>query len=217
MTATIPDPTPIHRLVHVDNLPILLQRQALHAPNHTPNDGLHYRTIHRLDVQESRRVRQVLEGPGGTAHDYFGFYFGPRSVMLYQLATGRVQGYSDGQESLIHLTGTCQAVANAGLGFVFTDGHGLARFTAWYDDLADLDKVDWEAVYAKWWKDTPDDMDRQRRKQAEFLVYRSMPWGLLTGVGVYNEAARRRVETVLTAHGIAGTIPVEVQTDWYYY
>jgi ssDNA thymidine ADP-ribosyltransferase, DarT len=75
-------------------------------------------------------------------HDYVAFYFGPRSVMLYQLHTGWVEGYKEGQEPLIHLVSTCQSVAEAGLRFVFSDGHGLARFTAWYDQLPDLDKVD---------------------------------------------------------------------------
>ena len=37
---------------------------------------------------------------------------------------------------------------------MFSDGHGIARFTSWFDNLGDLDKVDWEAVYAKIWRDT---------------------------------------------------------------
>ncbi len=56
--------------------------------------------------------------------------------MLYQLATGWVPGYREGQEPLIHLVSHCEAVAAAGIGFAFSDGHGLARFTAWYEDLA---------------------------------------------------------------------------------
>ena len=37
---TYPVPTPIYRLVHVDNLDTLLSRNALYAPNFTPGDGL---------------------------------------------------------------------------------------------------------------------------------------------------------------------------------
>ena len=76
-----PEPTPIFRLVHIDNLAVCLSRGAIHAPNHTPQDGLVYRTIHREDVQESRRVREVGAGPRGTVHDYVPFYFGPRSAI----------------------------------------------------------------------------------------------------------------------------------------
>jgi hypothetical protein len=216
MPGHVPRPTPIYRLIHIDNLDACLVRGTLYSPNHTPEDGHRYRTIHRHDVQESRRTRPVPKGPGGTVHDYVGFYLGPRSVMLYQLQTGWVEGYNEGQEPLIHVVSTCQVVEDAGLGFVFSDGHGLARFTAWYDALADLEKVDWDATYAIWWKDAPEDMDRQRRKQAEFLVHRSFPWGLVTEIGVFSESMRARVEGLLTARGLGHTVPVRIRAEWYY-
>jgi hypothetical protein len=200
--------------MHVDNLGVCLGRGALHAPNYVPNDGLPYRTIHRIDVQGKRRVHEIRRGPGGTIHDYVAFYFGPRSVMLYQLQTGWVGGYDEGQEPLIHLMSTCQAIEAAGRRYVFADGHGLARFTDWYDDLGQLGEVDWEAVYARHWHDTREDMDRQRRKQAEFLVHRSCPIDLITGIGVYNAAARDRVEAELEIRGVTRT--VAVHPEWYY-
>lgn len=210
-----PEPTPIFRLIHIDNLAVCLSRGGLHAPNYAPQDGLVYRPIHREDIQQARRVREVQAGPRGTVHDYVPFYFGPRSVMLYQLSTGWVPGYGEGQEPLIHLVCYCQEVAAAGRGFAFSDGHGLARFTTWYDDLADLDKVDWDAAYARVWTDTPDAMDRQRRKQAEFLVHRSMPWELVREVGVYSDAARQRAEAIFSSHE-QGSLPVHIQREWYY-
>jgi hypothetical protein len=76
----------------MDNLPTLLTRGALHAPNFTPDDGLPYRTIHNLSVQVSRHDRPIAHGPGGTCHDYVPFYFGTLSVMLLNLKTGRVPG-----------------------------------------------------------------------------------------------------------------------------
>ena len=89
----------------------------------------------------------------------------------------------------------CQALAVARIGFVFSDGHGLARFTAWYDDLADLDRVDWDMVYQRYWRDTSDDMDRQRRKQAEFLVHRSA-----VGTRERSRRLQRRSTTTLGGH-----------------
>lgn len=175
-----------------------------------------YRTIHRADLQEARQVRPVPKGPGGNVHDYVAFYFGPRSVMLYQLHTGWVPGYAEGQEPLVHLVSTCQAIDAAGRPFVFSDGHGLARFTTWYDTLADLVNVDWEAAYARQWNDTSEHMDRQRRKQAEFLVHQSCPWHLLTEIGVYNDAARVRVQGALNNAPNAAQVPIRVRPEWYY-
>ena len=212
----IPQPTPIYRLVHVGNLGILLRRRGLHSANHTPKDGEVYRTIHREDVQGKRRTVDVPRGPRGTIHDYVPFYFGYRSPMLLQLKTGQVTGYSEGQEPLIYLATTCQRVVSAGGQFVFSDGHGLAKFTDWFDDLADLSRVDWGMVYQQYWADSENDMDRQRRKQAEFLVYRECHWDWIEEIGVLNAAARARVENELAGHDAALTRPVLIRPGWYY-
>ncbi len=91
-----PIPTPIYRIVHIDNLETLLRRGGLHAANHTPGDGLPFRTIHNVSIQNLRQARSLPCGPGGTMHDYVPFYFGVLSPMLLQLKTGRVTGYNEG-------------------------------------------------------------------------------------------------------------------------
>jgi hypothetical protein len=216
VTHVPPQPTPIYRIVHVDCLATLLARGVLHAPNFTPSDGLPYRTIHDTSVQASRRVKPVPCGPGGTVHDYLPFYFGARSVMLFKLKTGQVAGYAEGQQPLIYLVSTAQAVAAAGNGFVFTDGHGLANFTQWLTDLARLDAIDWPLLAAQYWNDTPQDNDRQRRKQAEFLVWQSLDWGLIGGIGVLNAAMKARVEGILQQHPQRKQVAVKVTPGLYY-
>lgn len=216
MTTAPPQPTHIYRMVHVDTLPTLLARGGLHAPNHTPADGLPYRTIHNTTVQANRRVKAVPCGPGGTVHDYVPFYLGTRSVMLLNLKTGRVPGYGEGQEPLIYLVSTAQAVVVAGHRYVFTDGHGLANFTDWFDDLDRLDAIDWPLLKEKIWRDTPDDNDRQRRKQAEFLVWQSLCWDALLGIGVQTVAMQQRVEQLLRQHPHCKQLPVKVLPKWYY-
>ena len=126
---TAPIPTPIYRFLHVDNLGIILRRGAFHAPNHTPADSDVYKTIHNLSIQRDRAVKPIPCGPRGVIHDYVAFYFGARSPMLYQLHTGRVGGYIEGQAPLIYVVTTAQAVERSGTGFAFSDGHGIARFT----------------------------------------------------------------------------------------
>ena len=214
--AAPPNPTWLYRLVHVDNLATLLTRGVLHAPHSTPNDGLPYRPIHNVSVQASRHVRQIPCGPGGTIHDYLPFYFGPLSVMLLNLKTGRVAGYTEGQEPLVYLLTMAQAVQQAGCRFVFSDGHALAGFTDWYDDLARLDQVDWNIVGARYWSDQPDDNDRQRRKQAEFLVWQSLDWSLIRGIVVLNAAMQQRVENILNQFPQRARPQVAVKPGWYY-
>ena len=211
-----PNPTPILRIIHVDNLRTILARGGLHSTNHTPNDGLPFRTIHNVDIQNVRRARPVPCGPGGTMHDYVPFYFGQLSPMLLQLKTNRVAGYTDGQEPLIYLQTTVQAVIGAGRRCVFSDGHGIAAFTHWFDDVARLDQVDWEMVYQRYWRDEVGDMDRQRRKQAEFLIHEFCPWALVEEIVVLNTAAKTHVETTMSEFGATHRKLVNVRPAWYY-
>lgn len=212
-----PTPTQILRFLHVDNLHICLERGGMHAPNHTPDDGLIYRTIHNVEVQAKRHQTAIPSGPKGTVHDYVPFYFGPLSPMMLNLKTGRVPGYDEGQEPLIYLASTCQAVVEADIPFAFSDGHGIAVFTDWFDDLDGLDNVDWSIVGQRYWADNIDDMDRQRRKQAEFLVWQFCPWSLVQEIAVINEGRKTQVEQILSEYPPELNRVVNVRGSWYYH
>lgn len=213
----VPTPTPILRFLHIDNLSVVMQRGGLHAPNCTPNDGLIYRTIHNLEVQEKRANRPVPCGPRGVIHDYVPFYFGPLSPMMLNLKTGRVPGYTDGQEPLIYLGTMAQTIADSGAPFVFSDGHGIAAFTSWFDDLSQLDKVDWNMVYQRHWTDDANDMDRQRKKQAEFLVHQFCDWSLVQAVIVIDELRKVEVEKIFAGFAPAMHRQILIKREWYYY
>jgi len=213
----IPYPTPIFRFIHVDNLPLCLERGGISAPNFEPANGMNYKTIHNLEIQQHRRIMNIPCGPGGVIHDYVPFYFGYLSPMLLQLHTGRLEGYTEGQAPIIYLKTTAQAIAQSGAGFVFSDGHGIAHYTEWFDTLDDLDKVDWEMVYQRYWSDNVDDMDRQRRKQAEFLVHRFCDWLLIHGIAVIDSDMRERVEEIFSSYAPEMARGVEIRRDWYYH
>jgi hypothetical protein len=213
---SVPLPTPVFRIVHVDCLRTLLRRGALHAVNHTPKDGLPYRTIHNVDIQGQRHISSIPCGPRGNLHDYIPFYFGYLSPMLLQLKTGRVMGYNEGQDPLVYLKTTVQAVAQAGISFVFSDGHGIAAYTSWHDDPRHLDKVDWSMVYQRYWSDSVNDMDRQRRKQAEFLIHESCPWAVIEEIGVANMRLKSQVEETLSAFDAGLRKVVNIRANWYY-
>ena len=211
-----PNPTPILRFIHVDNLDTIMRRGGLHAPNHVPNDGLPYRFCHDPEVQSARAEVEVRVGPEGTIHDYVPFYFGYLSPMMFKLKTGQVVGYNEGQEPLIYLASSAQAVEAAGLDFVFSDGHGLARFTDWFDDLSRLDAVDWTMVNQRYWADKVEDMDRQRKKQAEFLVYQCCPWSLIQEIVVIDSTMQQRVEAIQAAFPAVQRRVVTAKRGWYY-
>ncbi len=82
--------------------------------------------------------------------------------------------------------------------------------------MVDLAEIDWEAAYATIWRDTVNDMDRQRRKQAEFLVHQKCDWNLIREIGVLNNQMKSRVEKILVGFPSLKTLPVHVRPKWYY-
>ncbi len=213
---TVPIPTPIYRIIHIDNLNVILQRGGIYAHNFTPDDGRQYRIIHNSEIQSRRGETALHCGPCGVMHDYVPFYFGPISPMLLQLHTGRVAGYSEGQEPIIYLVSTVQSVQESGTQFIFSDGHGIAHFTSWFSNLSDLHKVDWTMVNARYWSDNVEDMDRQRRKQAECLIYKFCSWDIISEISVINMNMKTKVRAILDEYDNASHPDTRIRLARYY-
>ena len=171
--------------------------------------GIAHQTI------KSRRVqKRVPVAADGTLADYVPFYFTSRSPMLYSIHTGFVEGYSGGQREILHLVSSAEQVAQTDRAWCFTDGHALEWISEFFDDLTDLDKVDWDVIRSWSWRNRPSDFDRKRRKQAELLVHESFCWEWLEGIGVLDNEIAQRVERMLNTAPHRPT--VRVHNDWYY-
>lgn len=133
--------------------------------------------------------------------------------MLFTINRGNV-ACEGGQDALVHLKSTAQAVANAGLGFAFSDGHGIMSYTEFYDDLNSLGEVDWNLISARYWNDTAEDGDRKRRRQAEFLVRDRFPLTLVSDIVVRTETMRARVEALLEDFDFKPHLTSN--SNWYY-
>lgn len=51
---------------------------------------------------------------------------------MFIVHRGNVEGYKDGQQSILHLVTYAEAIANASLNFVFSDGHAAIGYTGFY-------------------------------------------------------------------------------------
>lgn len=125
-----------------------------------------------------------------------------------------IPGYSEGQGKVIHLVASAETIRDAELGFVFTDGHAVMAMSSFYDDLADLDRIDWAVMESKFWNDTLEDGDRKRRRQAEFLVHQYLPWDQIHAIGVLNTTAKAEVEAIIIEQ--SHQPPVIIRRTWYY-
>jgi len=208
-----PKLTPIYHITAMDNLKAILSDGGLNANSVMQTNGLAYTNIAHDSIQDRRCNKRVPVQPFGTLHDYVPFYFAPRSPMLYTINRGFVQGYNDGQRSILHLVSNIEAVDGV-RPWVFTDGHGIMAYSNYYNDLQDLDEVDWDVMESQYWNDTDQDPDRKRRRQAEFLVHKFFPWNLFQVIGVYNSNIARSVKAIIENAGYS--IPIDVRSTWYY-
>ena len=204
----------ICHITHINNLPSIMAEGGIHACSTMQQQSIAYENIAQQTVQDRRATIRMKLSPGGMLHDYVPFYFAPRSPMLYCIYKKIVEGYEEGQSPVIYLVTNCQAIEKNGLSYVFTDGHAVKPRTQFYDRLSNLDKVDWLLMKAKIWKATADDPDRTRRRQAEFLVHRFLPWTLITEVGVIDNQTQQTVREHLAE--TSRQPAVNVHRGWYY-
>lgn len=165
------------------------------------------------DLKARRSEWPVRVARGGTLADYVPFYFAPRSPMLIAIAGGWVGGYGGGQVEVAHLVFSASELARAGE-FVITDGHAATALSEQFDDLAGLDEVDWTIMRDKYWRDTDEDGDRKRRRQAEFLVFGSVPFHAVRQIGVMTDAVAADVGESLA--DAPDSPRIVVRPDWYY-
>jgi hypothetical protein len=206
--------TAIYHITHVQNLPSIIREGGLHCDAGVDEQCGGHMNIGYPHLKARRLETPVPCGPGGVLGDYVPFYFASRSPMLYVISRGGVLGHEGGQEPVLHLVADAEAVAGAGLGYAFTDGHAAMAISAFFTDLRDLARVDWAVMRGRYWFDTQEDQDRERRRQAEFLVHRFLPWRLVQEIGVLTAAMRERVESLLPGEGHRPS--VVVRPGWYY-
>jgi hypothetical protein len=205
----------VMHFTHVENLPGILAAGCLQADSLVSCSSALRVEAGDLAVKARRKQRRVPLPPFGRVADYVPFYFAPRSPMLLTLASGNVPTYAGGQDPLVYLVSSAEAVAAAAQPCLFSDGNCASPLTQFFGDLSLLGSVvDWELMTARMWANTPDDQDRMRRRMAEFLVHQRAPVGCVRLIVVRHESMKRRVEAILAAHGT--DIPVAVRPWWYF-
>ena len=214
MTMPIPADPKIYHIVHADRLPSILAENGLLSDAEVARRSLPGTTIGMNNIKQ-RRLRLPLSSHSALhVGDCVPFYFCSRSVMLYVLYMGNLPAlnYHGGQEPIVHLEAdlrrTVAWAEEQGLRWAFTTSNAGSRFFDDYSDLAQLDKIDWNAVQARDWQQC------KEGKQAEFLIEQQFPWELVSRIGVQSMPVCRQVRAALgsTAH----KPPVKISRNWYY-
>lgn len=206
--------TDIYHITHIANLAGIIEADGLWCDKLASERGNPKVSTAHMDIKTRRARRLVPVAAHGMLQDYVPFYFAPRSPMLYAIHTGFVEGYNEGQKPILHLASSVEFASSLKKPWCFTDGHAVMDYTLFFEDLGDLQQIDWVVMRSQYWNDTQEEPDRKRRRQAEFLVHEFFPWDAVRFIGVYNEVIKKEVAAVV---GAARHQPeVQVKRAWYY-
>lgn len=214
---TVPARPCIYHITHVDNLAQVaadgaLLSDAVMARRGGPAAAIGMSAIKQRRLSELR----VKSYPETLVGEYVPFYFCPRSIMLYHIymANHPELTYRGGQGPIVHLEADLiEAVAWADeqpRRWAFSLSNAGARYAEFRDSLDDLDEIDWEAVSNTDFRSP----EVKEGKQAEFLMYESLPLALVRRIGAYSETVAEQAAAALADTPAAP--PVAVRRDWYF-
>ncbi len=176
-------------MTHIENLPHLMENGVTHKNSENSNKS--YKPIGDNTLIDTRSnfilPNELFLG------NYIPFYFGPRTPMLYVIQNGYNGVTALHPSKIIYCVTSVQTIINNNLPFLYTDGHATDRFSSFYSPevINDIEtQVDFKATKAKFWNDE-NDLDLKRRKEAEFLILKDIPFNCLLGFGTYNDEARK--------------------------
>lgn len=207
MPGTVPEKIYLYRILHWDCLPAALDR-GFHPKRH-PDFKLPAKRIGDFELAD-KRDRYVLKTQGaGTIGEHVAFYFAGQSPMLHKIRTG--YGVPrEHQRDIVYICCKLEKLVALGHPYLFTDGQANTDRTKEFTSLAELSNLDWNVIPVQYWRDTEEDRDRERRKQAEFLVKGPVPVASFQGIYTFDAERRADVLGSLTERGLS--IPVRVDT-----
>ena len=181
----------LYRMIHIENIPHVLQYGITHR--NSPSANLNFVPIGDNSLI-NRRNTHILNN-GTVLGDYIPFYFGTRSPMLYVIQRGFNGVNRTNPENIIYWVTSIANVIDSEIDFMFTDGHAIDSFTTEYskDQIRNIDNIlDYNAINASVWIDE-NDLDKKRRKEAEFLLSQDLPTRYILGYICYNESAKAKL------------------------
>lgn len=134
-----------YRITHISNLPLLLQNGIVNK--NYPNANRDYVEIGNPEIIDVRSTKPVRIDDYGMIGDYVPFYFTPKSIMLYNIITGYRHPVVQRRNKNEILVIRCLIEKLSELPqWFFTDGQGNDMASSHYNNLADLEQLDWDCI-----------------------------------------------------------------------
>jgi hypothetical protein len=206
----------IYHIVHIDRLASIISSGFIFSDAKIRTLNFGGTTIGMNKIKQRRLNKTLSSYTDLKVGECVPFYFCPRSIMLYILYKRNHPDvdYEGGQENIIHLEADLYKTidwANANKRrWVFTDANAGSYYFNDYNNISDLNKLNWNAIYSNDWKES----HIRESKQSEFLCEDSFDFGLVERVGVINDNIYQQVQNILV--NSAYNPKIEIKRDWYY-
>lgn len=200
----------LHYMASIENIPSILERGIL---CHNMVTTILHCDFSLRSVQE-KRAKNIIEERNQSIHDYVPLYFATHTPTQYILTQ---KNRSIEQANLIFIEVDAVAVFQIPVA-LFTDGNA-AKATIVYDDISDLDKIDWKIIR------TTDCWSRKYRdkKAAEVLVPEQVPSKYFKRIVTYSHEAKneliKRIRLFARENGTATNLSkfhIDIDTTHYY-
>ena len=214
---SVPAKPKIYHITHVQNLSQLAASGWLWSDAKRIELNLDCHVVGMSAIKQRRLEKiEVKCHPGTMVGQYAPFYFCPRSIMLYILHRGNHPdiSFEEGQRPIVHLQADLGAAVewadNNGVKWAFSDRNAGVYVAEFFDNLEQVDKINWDAVAATDFRD----VFVKEGKQAEFLMFEAFPWSLVETIGVIDRRIDSQVNQALAEANHRP--PVRVERAWYY-
>lgn len=204
----------LFHIVHIDRLANIVREGHIWSDSEASKRKLRGTNIGMQQIKAKRLKKRLVSHPELTVGQCVPFYFCPRSIMLYVIATAKHPSleFLGGQEPIVHLQTDLRRVVKwaekRGLKWAFTMANASSAGVIDYTDLDQLNAIDWKAVTTRFWSNC------RESKQAEFLVQRQLSASLIEAIGVYSERQLQQVQAIFESEAYRPKI--EVKPEWYY-
>ena len=222
----------IYRMIHIDNMSHILDN-GLYSPLHS-KAALNYTEIGDPALIRERSGKPVPIAPGGVFPEFVSFYFGGRMPMLWsmlhahELLLKRHHASEEGwfhrfnvrgthqrhQREIVFIACGFQKVVDTCPEWCFTDGHACSPRTQFYNDLADLSRLDWRMIERH---DLSRNWESERRRQAEFLVKGFVPVTCIDHLVVRYKEQKEQLEELVRSKGLSIPVIVDIYPKLFFF
>jgi len=205
----------VFRIIHYNNLEYILQNGVYYRNN--PNFPANYINIGNPEIITNRDEIPVKCYSDTMVNEYVPFYFSVKTPMLYNIYTGYGVEKIE-QHKIIYLCCNIGQIIVNNLQWCFTDGNAAKKFSAFYNDVTDLNKLDWHSIYTTDFRDNnaDGDPDRKRKKHAEFLVKDHVPIEYIQKIVVYNQDRHDYVKELIDKYDRKIDILINPKNKFYF-